>query len=84
MPVRRTIGPIGSTRGWQARPRQIQVKIYRFDGPLRWLAHHGWKEGNLVAIAELFPKIKHRGTYFVPEPDEVWRGLRLQYGARSP
>ncbi|MDB4950284.1 MAG: hypothetical protein JWM27_2933 [Gemmatimonadetes bacterium] len=79
--VTRTVGDFPSTSGWPAHPRQIEVRIFRVDGPVRWLGRDAWGGGNLVAVAESPPRINLRYKHvIVPQPDEVWRGLRLQYG----
>lgn len=79
--VTRTVGGFMSTRGWRAHPRQIEVRVFRVDGPVRWLGRGGWAGGNLVAIAEATPRINLRYKHvIVRQPDEVWRNIRLQYG----
>jgi hypothetical protein len=79
-PVMRRTGGIGSESGWRTRARQVGVRIYQRDGPLRWLIGGGSAGGNLVAVAESRSRrAKSYNHVFVPEPDEVWRGLRFKY-----
>jgi hypothetical protein len=65
-------------RSRSGKPSYIWVSLYKIDGSLRWLAAGGWQSGNLIAVAEKFrnPKLE---PIFVPNPEEVWRNIRLRY-----
>ncbi|MBI5832201.1 MAG: hypothetical protein HZB16_07825 [Armatimonadetes bacterium] len=69
--------------GRYCRPHHVIVRLYRQDGPCRALGRLGWAGGDLVAIAE------YRRGLWPPNrvacwPDEVHRGVEIQYGPHEP
>ena len=79
--IRTRMGGIGQGWGWPRRPKQVFIKLYRNDGPLRWLSSGGWVGGNIVLTAEYIHPISWRYKYvFVDRPEETWSGIRFRYG----
>jgi len=65
-------------KGRIARPTYIWLRLCRLDGTIRWLNSCGWRNGNLVAMAE-----KAYGLFTKPiqirNPEEIWRGILIRY-----
>ena len=65
------------------RPDRVGIRVYREDGPLRWLGSQGWASGNLAAVAEW---IRSPGVTpgFVMDPECVQEGIRLRFSSPAP
>ena len=62
------------------RPDRVGVKVYRRDGPLRWLGSQGWASGNLVAIAE-WTRAPEVDAAFVLDAEYERGGVRLRFSS---
>jgi len=61
-------------------PTYIWIKLFREDGPIRWLERGGWAAGNLIAHAEYVASSRLPSLLGV-KPEEVWNGIAIRYTA---
>jgi hypothetical protein len=62
---------------WPAHPKIVGVYLYKLDGSIRWLERGGWPAKNLIALAEMVKG--RRNPILVPDPEEVWNGIRFRF-----
>lgn len=58
-------------------PSYIWLRLYTYDGPIRWLKSNNWSTGNLIAMAE---KVKgSKPPILIKKPEVVYKGIRIKY-----
>ncbi|MBU1228312.1 MAG: hypothetical protein KJ698_14000 [Actinobacteria bacterium] len=75
--VRSRSGQLDKGMPWPKRPSHVFVRLFRRDGPLRWLQGDGWTGGNIVAVGERV--WGRRDHVLVKNPQAELGKIRVRY-----
>ena len=65
--------------GWARKPDYIIVRLFAKERRVRTLMSYGWKDKDLVLVAECIASSKKIKPFYTQEADAVWGRIRIKY-----